>query len=93
VAGARREGQRTRLTLQNVGKLPAEGGPEGQGPPLYRAVGKMFLKSTRPAIVEHLEKQQSEIAKTEESLLGRQAYLERRLKSQQTNLKELQKGA
>jgi len=80
----RREAKRVTLTTNQVQ------GISGETTPLYRAVGKMFVLSNKTDVMEHLEKQAKENEKSEESLKGRQAYLERRLKSQQANLQDLQ---
>lgn len=55
----------------------------------YRSVGKVFVKSTRDLAVDHLKTTKQEHQKKETDLTQKLDYLERRMKSQQQNMKEL----
>ena len=57
--------------------------------PVYRAVGKAFLLSSNSAIKQTLELEQGSNTKTIKDLMDRQEYLERRIASNNTNLKEM----
>jgi tetratricopeptide (TPR) repeat protein len=70
------------LTKQELEGLPAEAN-------CYRSIGKMFLKSTKPGVIEHLDKRMEEQKKKETDMTQKLAYLERRIKSTQKNMEEL----
>eukprot|EP00980_Cylindrotheca_fusiformis_P009716 scaffold2143_cov125-Cylindrotheca_fusiformis.AAC.18 len=55
----------------------------------YRSVGKIFMKSTREKVMDHLKSNKQESAKKENGLTQKLEYLERRLKSQKQNMQEL----
>ena len=55
----------------------------------FRSVGKVFVKSTQPQIIEHLDTNIAAQQKKQQELSGKIQYLEKRLKSQQLNMKEL----
>jgi stress-induced-phosphoprotein 1 len=84
---AQREEKMYGITLQELEKNPAASGN------YYRSVGKIFVKSTQPQVVEHLEKNISGQKKKQQELTGKLEYLEKRLKSQQLNMKELTSGS
>mmetsp|Transcript_14670 Transcript_14670/g.19043 ORF Transcript_14670/g.19043 Transcript_14670/m.19043 type:complete len:103 (+) Transcript_14670:665-973(+) len=77
-----REMRRNDLTRDEITALPEE-------TPLYRAVGKMFMRSERPAVSTFLNDQLAAEEKKKQDLLARQTYLQRRLQSQEANLKDL----
>jgi len=60
--------------------------------PMYLAVGKTFLFTERSEIESKLEKEIENITKNKRDLLDRQEYLERKIKSDQNNLKDLTAG-
>lgn len=55
----------------------------------YRSVGKIFMKSTREKVMDHLKSNKQDSAKQENGLTQKLDYLERRLKSQKQNMQEL----
>jgi chaperonin cofactor prefoldin len=55
----------------------------------YRSVGKIFMKSTREKVMDHLKSNKEESVKKETGLTQKFDYLERRLKSQKQNMREL----
>lgn len=57
--------------------------------PLYRSVGKMFLRSEKAQIDAFLDEQVAAELKKKSDLESRQTYLTRRLTSQETALKDL----
>lgn len=80
--GATREQKATELTLRQVESMAEE-------TPLYRAVGKMFLLSNKTEVTSCLEEKAEEDRKKQHDLTARQTYLQRRLQSQEANLKDL----
>lgn len=60
--------------------------------PLYRSVGKAFVYTGRKEIEGRLEKEIAELTKTERELGDRQEYLERRIASNNNNLRDLTNG-
>jgi chaperonin cofactor prefoldin len=55
----------------------------------YRSVGKIFMKSTREKVMDHLKSNKEESVKKETGLTQKNDYLERRMKSQKQNMREL----
>mmetsp|Transcript_70111 Transcript_70111/g.106020 ORF Transcript_70111/g.106020 Transcript_70111/m.106020 type:complete len:261 (+) Transcript_70111:127-909(+) len=55
----------------------------------YRSMGKIFVKSTRERVTDHLRSSIQEHSKKESDLSQKLDYLERRIKSQQQNMEEL----
>jgi prefoldin subunit 1 len=60
--------------------------------PLYRTVGKAFVLTGRNDIEGRLEREISELTKNERDLTDRQEYLERRIASNNNNLRDLTSG-
>ena len=80
---AEREEKLYGITLSEVEQNPSKNGN------YFRSVGKIFLRSTQPEITEHLQANISNQKNIQKELLGKHDYLEKRLKSQQMNMKEL----
>ncbi|MGK3745577.1 MAG: chaperonin cofactor prefoldin [Bacillariaceae sp.] len=80
---AQREEKMYGITLSEVEQNPSASGN------YFRSVGKLFLQSTKPEVTEHLQSNIDNQKKTQEELTGKKDYLEKRLKSQQMNMKEL----
>ena len=57
--------------------------------PLYRAVGKCFLLSSRDTIEDHLAKEAEKLDKNQKDLDGRKEYLERRIASNRSNMTDI----
>jgi tetratricopeptide (TPR) repeat protein len=55
----------------------------------YRTIGKVFYKSTKDGVLEHLQSNMDERQKKQVEMKQKLEYLERRLKSQQQNIQEL----
>lgn len=55
----------------------------------YRSVGKMFVRTTRDAMVDHLHKKMETSTQTEKEMEQKIEYLDKQLKSQQQNIQEL----
>ncbi|CAB9523928.1 Stress-induced-phosphoprotein 1 [Seminavis robusta] len=70
------------LTKQELEGLPPDAN-------CYRSIGKMFMKSSKPGVMEHLEKRMEEQKKKEADMTQKLEYLERRIKSTQKNMEEL----
>jgi len=55
----------------------------------YRSIGKMFLQTSQPALIEHLDGRLAEQSKAQQDNTSRTEYLERQLQSQRQNIEEL----
>jgi len=71
------------ITLSEVENNPSASGN------YFRCVGKLFLRSTKPEVLDHLQSNIESQKKTQKELSGKREYLEKRLRSQQMNMKEL----
>mmetsp|Transcript_8030 Transcript_8030/g.19753 ORF Transcript_8030/g.19753 Transcript_8030/m.19753 type:complete len:256 (+) Transcript_8030:144-911(+) len=80
---AMREEKMYGLTLSEVQQRPSVSGD------YFRSVGKLFMRSSEPDILSHLENNIEGQKKKQQELTGKSDYLEKRLKSQQMNMKEL----
>lgn len=80
---ASKEEKMYNITLSEVEKNPSLRGN------YYRSVGKLFLRSSQAKIVEHLQQNIKGQQKTQKELTGKKEYLEKKLKSQKMNMKEL----
>mmetsp|Transcript_20038 Transcript_20038/g.22906 ORF Transcript_20038/g.22906 Transcript_20038/m.22906 type:complete len:263 (+) Transcript_20038:91-879(+) len=81
---AQREYRAHEITKDEIAKLPTT-----EDTRMYRSIGKMFMLSSRDDVNGHLENAMKIEKKQENDLTQKQAYLERRLKSQQQNIQEL----
>ncbi|KAL3924261.1 MAG: hypothetical protein SGARI_006068, partial [Bacillariaceae sp.] len=79
---AQREEKVYSITRKELDENPSQG-------EYFRTVGKVFVKSTQPKIMEHLDSNIELQQKKQEEFSGKIKYLEKRLKSQQLNMKEL----
>jgi chaperonin cofactor prefoldin len=79
---AQREEKMYSLTRKELEENPSQG-------EYFRSVGKVFVKSTHPKIMEHLDNNIATQQKKQQEISGKIQYLEKRLKSQQLNMKEL----
>ena len=57
--------------------------------PLYRSVGKAFFATERGALDRRLEQDLDALTRSQRDLADRQEYLERRLTSSKSNLRDL----
>ena len=55
----------------------------------YRSIGKMFLQTSQPALMQHLDGRLAEQNKAQQDNTSRTEYLERQLQSQRQNIEEL----
>lgn len=55
----------------------------------YRSIGKMFLKSNKPGVMENLDKRMEDQKKKEVDMTKKLDYLEQKIKSTQKNMEEL----
>ena len=56
---------------------------------LYKSVGKAYVRASKQEIEETLKKDAINLKKTEQDLNDRKQYLERRIQSNQANIKDL----
>jgi len=80
---AMREEKMYGITLKEVKDNPSVSGD------YFRSVGKLFMRSSESNILGHLESNIESQQKKQQELGGKSEYLEKRLKSQQMNMKEL----
>jgi len=80
---AAREEKMYGVTFSEVKENPSVSGD------YFRSVGKLFMRSSQTDILEHLETNIQGQKKKQQELTGKSDYLEKRLKSQQMNMKEL----
>lgn len=85
---AQKDKKANEITKSELEKLP-----QGTDAKMYRAVGKMFMLTSRSDIMSHLDESIEKEGKVESDLGGKLDYLERRMKSQQQNIQELTKSA
>lgn len=71
------------ITLKEVSDNPSSSGD------YFRSVGKVFMRQSQPETFEHLETNIQNQKKKQQELSGKSEYLEKRLQSQQMNMKEL----
>lgn len=74
------------LTKSELEALPPESS-------CYRSIGKMFLKSNKNGVMEHLAKTMEEQKKKEADMTQKMEYLEKRIKSTKNNMEELMASA
>lgn len=88
IAMAQREYKAQELTKTELEELPKpeEGADDTK---MYRSIGKMFLRASRPDIMDHLDVSMKAEKKREADLKQKQQYLERKIQSQQQNIQEL----
>jgi chaperonin cofactor prefoldin len=84
---AQRECKSQEITKSELEKLN-----ETKETTMYRSVGKMFLRSSREQVFEHLEKTIEDEKKRESDLTQKLEYLERRMKSQRQNMEEVMRS-
>lgn len=86
LANAQREERANQVTLSHIRSLD-------DNVQTYRATGKAFLLTPKPEIEERLEKEYSTLIKLQRDLLDRKEYLERRITSTSSNIKDITNGA
>ena len=59
----------------------------------YRTVGKTFVLTTREEIESRLDNEHGDLIKQQRDLLDRKEYLERRISSTTSNMRDLAQGA
>lgn len=79
---AQREQKMSEITLDELEKNPSEGNH-------FRSAGKVFIKQTRADIFSFLKATTDRHAKAQADLNQKLEFLERRLQSQQQNVREL----
>lgn len=82
LTAAEREARSTQATMNHVAALD-------RATPLYRSVGKAFFLTEREDLVRRLEGDGETLARSQRELTDKQEYLERRINSNSTNLRDL----
>ena len=77
--------------INELTKSELEGLPEESN--CYRSIGKMFLKSNKTGVMQHLDKTMEDQKKKEADMTQKMEYLERRIKSTEKNMEELMASA
>ena len=78
----RREIARSQLTSTEIADLPDES-------PVYRAVGKIFLESSKAAVLDALHTEKSNAEQRASSLTARATFLDREIQSKEAELKAI----
>lgn len=81
-----REQKINKITVDELKGNPSSGAH-------FRSVGKIFLKSSREATLEHLDETIAKQTKSETELTQKLDYLEKKINSQRQNMKELTTSA
>lgn len=81
---AQREDRMYNLTLSEL-----ESHPSSADDGYYRSVGKIFMQASRPEVMDHLAGHVASERTKQKECEGRLEHLEKRLRSQQLNMKEL----
>lgn len=77
-----REFKMHEITRQELEAAPSEGD-------YFRSIGKIFIKSSRDLVMDHLKSNMDEHQKKEVDMTQKLDYLKGRVKSQQQNMEEL----
>lgn len=77
-----REHKVSEITTQELQEIPED-------TKCYRSIGKMFLRSTKQGVLNHLNESMEKNKKMEADMTKKMEYLERQLKSQRQNIEEL----
>jgi chaperonin cofactor prefoldin len=85
LASVQRETRVNRVTNDQIVALP-------ESTAMYRSVGKAFLLAGKADVVARLEQEHAELLKSQRVLAERQEFLERRVTSNTSNLRELTAG-
>jgi chaperonin cofactor prefoldin len=79
---SQREHKMQEITHKELQEQPAESA-------CYRTIGKVFVKSTRGNVLDHIQSNMDLQQKKQADMTQKLDYLERRIKSQQQNMQEL----
>ena len=85
LASVQRETRVNRVTNDQIVAL-------SESTAMYRSVGKAFLLAGKADVVTRLEQEHAELLKSQRVLAERQEFLERRVASNTSNLRELTAG-
>lgn len=77
-----REQKINQITLDELEKNPSDGA-------YYRSAGKVFMRHARDDVFDHLKTAMEDQGKKQSELIQKMEFLERRIQSQQQNMKEL----
>lgn len=84
IGKSQKELKMNEITVSELEKLPKDSDSK-----MYRGIGKMFMLCSQEEVFEHLETEMTEDAKKITDMTQKKDYLERRMTSQQQNIKEL----
>ena len=82
LTASKREQKRFELTGTQINAIE-------DGTRLYQSIGKMFMLAEKPEVMGSLQEQLEAEQKNESELKARQKFLQRRLQSQELNIKDL----
>jgi chaperonin cofactor prefoldin len=82
ISAAQREERANQVTKNHIASLPPD-------VPTYRATGKAFILTPKSEIEERLDKEYGHLIKMQRDLLDRKEYLERRIQSTSSNIRDL----
>lgn len=81
IGGAKIDKRKTTITMDEISQLSDD-------TRLYRSLGKAFYFGSKKSTIESLERDMETFTKKEEELTLKKGYLEKKLKADETNLKE-----
>eukprot|EP00555_Chaetoceros_dichaeta_P002263 CAMPEP_0198252388 /NCGR_PEP_ID=MMETSP1447-20131203/2888_1 /TAXON_ID=420782 /ORGANISM="Chaetoceros dichaeta, Strain CCMP1751" /LENGTH=264 /DNA_ID=CAMNT_0043937615 /DNA_START=85 /DNA_END=879 /DNA_ORIENTATION=- len=84
IGKSQKELKMNEITVSELEKLPKDSDSK-----MYRGIGKMFMLCSQEEVFEHLETEMKEDEKKITDMTQKKDYLERRMTSQQQNIKEL----
>jgi len=84
IGKSQKELKMNEITISELEKLPKDSDSK-----MYRGIGKMFMLCSQEEVFEHLENEMTEDTKRIMDMTQKKDYLERRMTSQQQNIKEL----
>lgn len=87
IGKSQKELKMNEITVSELEKLPKDSDSK-----MYRGIGKMFMLCSQDDVYEHLEYEMAEDKKKITDMTQKKEYLDRRMKSQQQNIRELMAG-
>lgn len=88
IGKAEKELKMNEITVSELEKLPKDSDSK-----MYRGIGKMFMLCSSDEVNEQLEREMADDKKRISDYTQKRDYLDRRMKSQQQNIKELVSGS
>jgi len=84
IGKSQKELKMNEITVSELEKLPKDSDSK-----MFRGIGKMFMLCSQDEVFEHLDHEMTDDKKKITDMMQKKDYLERRMKSQQQNIREL----